>query len=313
MDSYKLVPFRSTLFSLLVGSAAAAICYLINISLLRVSGIDTADYSRYIAPVVEESLKAIYIAHLIHARKTGFLVDAAIYGFAVGAGFAIVENSYYVQTAASINPLTFILRGFGTAIMHGGLTSIFAILMKTLYDRLDSKTARTVLPALLPVIIIHSLFNHFYISPAYSALIIILILPVIMLAVFKQSERSLAEWLGIGFDSDAELLEMITTGEIMDTHIGEYLISLKEKFPGEMVADILCLLRIHLELSIRAKGILLMKSAGFSPEPDPEIAERFEELKYLQKSIGSTGMLALHPLLRWSSRDLWQLNMLEKE
>mgnify|MGYP007065672436 FL=1 len=79
------------------------------------------------------------------------------------------------------------------------------------------------------------------------------------------------------------------------------------------MADILCFLRIHLELSTRAKGILLMKSAGFSPEYDPEIAERFEELKYLKNNIGSTGMLALHPLLRWSSRDLWQFNMLVKK
>jgi hypothetical protein len=37
-----------------------------------------------------------------------------------------------------------------------------------------------------------------------------------------------------------------------------------------------------------------------------------EELKYLEKSIGRTGQMAVKPFLRMSSRDLWQLYMLEE-
>jgi len=198
-------------------------------------------------------------------------------------------------------------------LSNGGATSIFAVITKTLYDKYRSNMAKAFLPGLAAAVLVHSLFNHFYISPVYSALVIIIVLPLVMLAVFKRSETALAHWLGVGFDADAELLEMITTGDILDTHIGEYLISLKRRFPGEVVADMLCLLRIHLELSIRAKGVLLIRESGFAAEPDPSLDEKFRELKYLEGSIGSTGMLALHPLLRWSSRDLWQLNMLGRK
>ena len=38
----------------------------------------------------------------------------------------------------------------------------------------------------------------------------------------------------------------------------------------------------------------------------------FDEMRYLEKSIGRTGMLALHPFIHSSTRDLWQLNMLEE-
>ena len=37
-----------------------------------------------------------------------------------------------------------------------------------------------------------------------------------------------------------------------------------------------------------------------------------EELEYLRKSIGKTGMLAMDPVLRASGRDLWQLRKLNR-
>jgi hypothetical protein len=94
--------------------------------------------------------------------------------------------------------------------------------------------------------------------------------------------------------------------------VGQYLQSLRQRFPGEMLADMLCLLRIHLELSIAAKGILLMRGAGIKVDSDPEVRARLEELKYLESSLGRTGRLAIQPFLRTSSRQLWQLHMLDR-
>jgi len=118
--------------------------------------------------------------------------------------------------------------------------------------------------------------------------------------------------LEIGLDTDVSLLELITTGDIINSKIGLYLQSLKSKLSGEVVADMLCLLRLHLELAIRAKGILLMQDAGFAISTDPEIKEKFSELKYLEKNIGKTGKLAISPILHNSTRDLWQLYFLKK-
>ena len=41
-----------------------------------------------------------------------------------------------------------------------------------------------------------------------------------------------------------------------------------------------------------------------------EVDDTFVELRYLEKSIGRTGMLALQPFIHTSTRDLWQLNLL---
>ncbi len=115
--------------------------------------------------------------------------------------------------------------------------------------------------------------------------------------------------MGSGFDTDTELLELIHSGEFSDSRIGKFLQSLRKHFPGEAVADMLCYLRLHLELSIRAKGILMMREAGFNVARDPEALEKLEELKYLESSIGRTGRRAMAPFLRTSSHDLWQLHL----
>ena len=85
-----------------------------------------------------------------------------------------------------------------------------------------------------------------------------------------------------------------------------------EDAAGAVVGDMLCFLQLHLELSVGAKGIMLMQSAGLKLPPDPEIKAKLNELKYLEKSLGKTGLLAIKPLLRLSRRELWQLYMLDR-
>jgi hypothetical protein len=109
-----------------------------------------------------------------------------------------------------------------------------------------------------------------------------------------------------------ELLEEIRSGRVSKTRVGHYLQTLRQRFRGEIVADMLCFLRIHLELSIGAKGILLMQSAGLRVGPDVEIRAKLDELKYLERSLGKTGRLAIRPFFRLTRRDLWQLYMLNR-
>jgi hypothetical protein len=85
---------------------------------------------------------------------------------------------------------------------------------------------------------------------------------------------------------------------------------LREKFEGPVVADLLCYLRLHTELSIRAKGLLMMRESGFMNKAGEETRAKLEEMKYLEKSIGTTGKLAIKPFLRMSQKDLWQFYVL---
>ena len=90
LDSYKLVSMRGILTVIALGGVTAALSYLIHTTVLGAIDISFAAYTRYASPLIEESLKATIVIVLIRYNRIGFLVDAAILGFAVGAGFAMI-------------------------------------------------------------------------------------------------------------------------------------------------------------------------------------------------------------------------------
>lgn len=312
LDSYKLVKLRTVVAVTFVGGLSAIASYGVNLFMLESLEMPRELVSRIAAPVVEELLKGALLIALMRARRIGFLVDAAIQGFAIGAGFALVENLYYLAVLPESSIVIWLIRGFGTAIMHGGTTAIFAIISKGLTQRLDRPKLRSFVPGLLLASALHSLFNHFVLSPLLSTLVVVLALPYLMVYFFQRSERRLQNWLGTGFDLDNEVLRLIHSGEFTRSPIGLYLKSLRQFYPGEVLADMLCYLRLHTELSLRAKGILMMRESGFDVPPDAAIRESLSELRHLRETIGTTAMSSLMPLLRGSEQDLWQLKILEE-
>jgi RsiW-degrading membrane proteinase PrsW (M82 family) len=320
LDSYKLVRLRLVVTIVAAGMAVAGACLLVNATLIDGFSIPFQQYTRYVAPLVEEALKAFVVVVLIRMNRIGFLVDAAILGFAVGTGFALVENLYYLQYAVGAGMGTWLARGFGTAIMHGGATAIFAVITVATLEK--KATAGAVgrrrtwgaqwMGGYAIAVVLHSIFNHFFFSPLASTVGIAIAFPVLLNLVFTRSEAAVGDWLGKGFDADTEMLELINSGRFSDSPVGRYLTELKEKFQGPVVADLLCYLRLYTELALRAKGILMMRESGFEVPVDDATREKFAELRYLEKSVGRTALLAIQPMLHMSHKELWQLYMLGK-
>jgi len=305
LDSYKLVRLRWVVMAVVGGMAIAGIAYFVNGALLE--HFDFHFYTRYVSPFIEEGLKALVIIVLIRSHRIGFLVDAAIFGFAVGAGFAVIENLDYLSMAPHSGMGVWLVRGFGTAIMHGGSTAIFAVASVALLGR-----GYAYLPGFALAVVLHSAFNHFFFSPLASTAGVAIIMPLLLNAVFVRSETAVGDWLGRGFDADAEMLELINSGQLSDSPVGKYLHQLKDRFQGLVVADLLAYLRLYTELALRAKGVLMMRESGFDVPVDEATREKFAELRYLEKSVGRTGLLAIQPMLHMSHKDLWQLYMLGK-
>lgn len=311
LDSYKLVRLQSVLWIITAGGLATVASYFVNGFLLDQLSIDFRLFSRYVSPVTEELLKAMVIVCLFRTHRIGFLVDSAIMGFAVGAGFAMVENFYYLYASDQAHLAVWIVRGFGTAMMHGGVTAMFAILSQTLTERNMKINPMLYLPGLACAVLLHSLFNHFVLPPIAMTLVILASLPPLLYAVFRRSADHMHAWLELDFDADASLLEQINSGEFTETRIGRFLHDLRTRFDGPVVVDMLCYLRVYTELALRAKGVLLMRQNGLDAPVGERTREKFAELVFLERSIGRTGLLAMRPFLHMTRKDLWQLNVLE--
>jgi RsiW-degrading membrane proteinase PrsW (M82 family) len=310
LDSYKLVSSGTVLTALAAGALAAALCVIINAFIFRQLPGYQDQYARFGAPLVEESAKAVYWIFLIATARVAFMADSAICGFAVGAGFALIENLSYLQLLTRNDMGIWILRGFGTAVMHGGVAALGAVISAYLLESRQWRGVRLFTPGLLTAVVLHSLFNQNVQFPVASMLAAVVGLPLIFGAVFYFSERSLRQWLGGKMDRDINVLNMIDSKEFQQTRVGAYLMSLQEAFPPELRGDMLSLLYLTTELSVRAKSDLMLREVGLEVSPDPELKSLFAELRYLEKSIGITGMLAVRPLLSQTPRDLWEMHRL---
>src|SRR5438874_7773312 len=168
LDSYKLVSLKRVLAVLVAGAAMAGVAYEINATLLETTDIGFVAFTRYVAPPVEEALKAAIVVLLVRTHRIGFLVDAAIVGFAAGTGFAMVENLLYLRIAPEAPLGVWLVRGFGTAIMHGGATAIFGVMGLALVEKSGRAAMAAFAPGFLAAVALHSAFNHFFFSPLVS-------------------------------------------------------------------------------------------------------------------------------------------------
>lgn len=310
LDSFKLVNKKTLAISMCWGVAAALISFYANTWLTGLLALDFNVFSRYLAPVIEEMAKGAIIIYLVSRKKIGFPVDAAVYGFAAGAGFAMTENIHYLSKLADEpGVLVWILRGFGTAVMHGGCTAILAMFLIGGIQR-DTPLILAVIPGLLAGLILHSAFNHFLLDPYLQTALIFIVLPAVFVIVFRKSNHMLRDWLEIEFSHEVEMLSMIRRGKFSDTKAGNYLVSLKKYFSPEMILDLYCYISLYLELSIKAKRNLMLKENGLQVIEEPDINEKLTELRQLRKQIGKVGELALQPLIRMNYRELWKLNQL---
>jgi protease PrsW len=311
LDAYKLLRSRSVLTMIAAGGLAAGAGYVVNSYAYGHFPGDFTSYSRFVSPWIEEFLKAALLVYLIRTRRVGLSVDAGIAGFAIGTGFALIENLYYLATRPDAALPVQVIRGFGTAIMHGGTGTVMGMISVALYEKRPHGGVHLLLPGYLAAVALHSGFNYLLGKPAVATLASLVVLPLAIYLVFRESERNLRAWLDTDLDAKVRLLESINTGTFLDSPAGRYLQTLRERFRGEALADMLCCLRLNGELALRAKGVLLLRESGLEePALDAETREKLAELAQLERALGRSGTLALRPLMIATGKDIWQLTLL---
>jgi protease PrsW len=317
LDVFRLVSGGSVVLYALIGASFAGVGYGLNGLALDGLPIGFTDYTRYVAPLVEEPLKALIVIGLFAFDRVGFKLDAAIAGFAIGAGFSVFENVYLLWLFQDANLGVWIVRGFGTAIMHGGATALFAVITHEFSEHQAHRQGRrsrlypwVFIPGLLVAVAVHSAFNHFPGQPLLAMVGAMVIIPITLLVVFAKGGATAHDWLEHDHDGHAQMLADIRAGRFAETPDGQAIAATAARFPKRVAHDVRAWIELQLTLILRAEEVLLAHERGENPQVGEVERAQFAKLDQLAKTIGYAARHAIGPHLRFSRSDLYELHML---
>ncbi|MGN6517131.1 MAG: PrsW family glutamic-type intramembrane protease [Rhizomicrobium sp.] len=310
LDSFKLVRLALVIEVMLWGAVAAALSYTLAGPIMDWQHLSFPAYSRYVAPFLEEALKAVLIVQLFRHNRIGFLIDAAILGVAVGAGFSLAENVYYAYVFPDADVGMWLVRGFGTAIMHCGVSAAFAVCAQALRERHEASGLFAYLPGFLIAASLHSIYNLLQTWPVIATADTIIALPVALLFLFDKSEHEVHNWLIHDYETHEHLLADIESGAFAHSQAGQMIKRLAARFSAEVAAMLFAYIKLHTLLVLRAEEILLAKETGSKIPPGKVSKKSFADLHALERKIGRTALLTVWPHLKFSRRELFELHQL---
>jgi RsiW-degrading membrane proteinase PrsW (M82 family) len=309
-DSYRLASLFEIAQMIVAGVVLATAAYYLNGFLLAATDADYGAYSHFAGPAVEETLKALAILVLFWRNRIGFVIDAIIVGFAVGTGFALFENVFYLYAFHDASIGDWIIRGFGTAIMHGGTTAIFAAIGQSWIEKRGRFSILLFVPALFVAIILHAVYNYLQGMPLVATLAALFGLPPLFYLIFTKNEHAVHQWLVDDYASHELLLAEIESGRFAHSEAGRFIQTLAARFDKATVEQIFAYLKLHAQLVLRAEKRELAREKGETIPPDPQDRADLHRLAALEKEIGAAAMMTLWPHLHFSRRELWELHEL---
>lgn len=310
MDGFSMASWRRLIPGFIWGAFCCGALFLIA----RVTGYENPVLSTFL----EEFLKCIPLVWAICRKRVAFFAEALIYGTAIGAGFAFLENIIYVALVPDFSLGDAILRGFGTAVLHMGCTALYAATAVTISRMMAGRpfllTVSACIAAIIPSFAIHFAYNLFLLPEFLQLVLVILLMTGLLLVIYDVDGKLIHKWLDSCISNDISLLASIREGHLKDTSAGEYLMEMRRRFQPEVFFDICAYLGLYLEMSIAAKSRMIMKEAGMdvttSPKAHQENLDRLAELKALKKNIGVPGLMVLRPVIDEKAVDEWVMGEL---
>ena len=117
---------RQPMIFFLIGIFLSVFASEINAYLRSILPMDTFEITIVVTPISEEILKALpilFFATVLSPKKEALFTAS----MAVGIGFAVLENAFYLLNSDSFNMLDAIVRAFGAGLMHGMCTLLVGV------------------------------------------------------------------------------------------------------------------------------------------------------------------------------------------
>ncbi|MBN1659525.1 MAG: PrsW family intramembrane metalloprotease [Anaerolineae bacterium] len=320
LDLYASGTFRLVAACFVWGLVAFGLAFVVNTAardllLMKVLGMRGGEATTAIvvlvAPIVEELLKSVMLIYLARRADFTYFVDGAIYGFAAGIGFSILENFFYIsQAGADQSALLVISRSFSTCLMHGSASALVGVSIGRF--RYGHGWSR-VLSAILgwgAAIILHSAFNRVVESAEGAGLLLgavgIGLGSVILIALFirwglAEERRWIEDTLNIGMRvTDKEKALVRELGDV-----DQLLDPVRQRFGAERTDLIQEFLLKQAQLGIKQKATGMSADERLRAELQQQIDALQEEMNVLRREVGVYCMYYVRTIFPPEMTPLW--------
>ena len=319
LDAFELMSLREILLLLVLGGLAAVAAYPVAGRMLDTLPIGFSNYSRFIAPWIEEAIKAVIIVALFRFNRIGYKLDAVISGFAIGAGFSVVENVLYLLIYPDYGAGTWLVRGLGTAVMHGTTLAILAAIAHELAERETRDAAGDFdfrlwwfVPGYLAAVALHVLFNQFPDRPLLAMVGAAMFAPVALIGIFSFGTSEAQKWLETERAAHQLELDALQSGNWPEGPSSRAVAALAERLGPEQAERIRRYWKTLAWLVVEAESVMMEEAAGEASYDREDVAAAFAELGRLKRALGRSAFAALRPLLPFSRNDYWEVSELRQ-
>ena len=325
IDNFSLISIKNLFLQVTCGMVAALVCF----GLFQLTGsILSEDQSEFFNPVLEEIIKAIPLLWLATRKKIVFFIDSIICGAAVGGGFSILENIFYLVFGNEMGIGTILFRGLEVALIHMGCSAIVAAGLMLAFRIIERSRSRLSIKKsdigmsiflLLEAPVLHVFHNTIHFVPLVQFIFVFGTLSGLLMWTYYYDVDMIHRWLDKGLDKQFALLDSIKSGQLDKTTTGRFLLSVKEKFPPEDFFDIICYVQLHVELSVAAKSRVMVRESGLvkdlplTEENKTLILSQYEEYKILEQKLGKLARMTIAPIVKYYPADYKALEALRAE
>jgi protease PrsW len=314
LDAFKLMSLKEILALLVLGGICAGLAWPVAGRFLDELPIGFNSYSRFVAPWIEEAIKAAAMVLLFRLNRIGYKLDAVISGFAIGAGFSVVENIIYLLRFPDYNAGTWLVRGLGTAVMHGTTLALLAAIAHELAERETREAASDFdfrlwwfVPGYFVAVGLHMAFNQFPDRPLLAMIGAGTFAPLALIAIFNFGTTEAQRWLAAEHDGHQQQYEALRAGRWPDVPAATKIAALAERLDAESANRVRRYWELQAWLVAHAEEVMMGEIAGH-PDVGPEqVRATIAELEGLRRAIGRSTYAALKALLPFSRNDYWEV------
>lgn len=248
---------------------------------------------RVLAPIIEELIKSVMLFIFVTRPRFRYIVDGAVYGFASGIGFAVIENILYIRNNPSAALGLAVARALSTSLMHATTSALIGIALGHLRRSTSNTKFIWALGGFVPAILIHIGYNNIVnVLDGTTLLLVAIGIGVMGFALISyqmrrgvtEEKKRFSQTLGIGVgvtDSERRAVQ-----ELGGNAIENILAELGAYFGQDKADAIRRLLVLQANIGILQNNLSAKVSDRLRKAWEAEIAGKRAEMDVIRHALG---------------------------